>query len=913
MMKLKRIISLALTLAICMSSAAFAATIDEVLDNDFKTQVDYAADIYKYDMDLIGGKTEEVEEEEEIPVEILKHERAAKIMSALGLMSFRDDGFFYEDEILKVNDFCKIVDAIIGMSDEYQTKTNITHKDILDVIIKALGYDYMSEKSIMEKVYRENILDGITYNAEKFATRGDAARLFYNALKTPVMEIASVGNNVSYISSEDNTLLTYVFGLEEIEGLVTGANGVSVYSNKELNKGYIEINRGTFYLDAAVDTTSLLGKKVYGLFDENNEEKILFLAEDVVKQSVVVPFDKIKQNGDVLSWEIDGVKGKANTSSIKNISFNGTAYMGSDMLSEIKSGEGTVLFAASSGSTYDIAVINKYETLVVEKVSARDQKIYFADGRTFNEKSYIDLSEKVNPYICATLNGKTVNPIDFQPGTIISVVANGRGYYRIDASDKYVKGEITEIAGTDSSLGDAYFIKDKYYLVSTGYQKSIDKGAKLPQLELGLSNIYALNALGHISYAGTVADDKAGTVQSTFKYAFLKTIVIEDGFEESAAIRVFTQDGSWNNYNIAKKVVIDGIEKTTFADISSTLTTIQKQVEGTLIRYKLNNKREISFIDTKIMNDEEKNDTDAISLTDEAIDHEVTIEWNKGATFLQKKYGILSDTLIFYQPSDADDESSYSIMKQKDLKTGKATFNFYNVDDFYYASLALYQGKLKPSFPTNDRYFVITSVMNAVNEKGENVYRIKGLDAVSTDEDWVYREYETSTRVFNRTDYRTKNDVDYVPKVGDFVQCSVDGNGKVNGFNPIAVADEMLVDGRDYYMHYYYNYPSQNDYAIGEVMKVDSKRNLVLFRTFNSIETAAPATKVEIGTNANTDTYSAIVDRVVIFDEETKTAEIASVNDLVVANDELLEPGDRIAMFGGWGYVGAVVYRPTTK
>ncbi len=907
MMKLKRIISLALVLAICMSSAAFAATIDEVLDNDFKTQVDYAADIYKYDMDLIGGKVEEEEEEEEIPVEVLKHERAVKIMSALGLMSFRNDGFFYEDEIIKVDDFCKIVDAVLGMSDEYQTKANITHKDILDVIIKALGYDYMSEKSIMEKVYRQNILKGITYNPEKYATRGEVARLFYNALSTPVMEIASAGNNITYTSSEDNTLLTYIFGLEEIEGLVTAANGVGIYSNKELNKGYIEINRGTFYLDTAVDTTSLLGKKVYGLFDANNEEKILFLAEDVVKQSVVVSFDEIKQNGDVLSWEIDGVKGKANISSIKNVSYNGTAYMGSDKLSEIKSGEGTVLFAASSGNTYDIAVINKYETFVVEKASARDNKIYFADGRAFDEKPYIDLSEKVNPYICATLNGKTANPIDFKTGTVVSVVSNGKGYVRIDASDKYVKGEITEIAETDSSLGDALFIKNNYYLVSPSYQESIKNGAKLPQLELGLSNIYALNALGHIAYAGTVANENAGTVQPTFKYAFLKTIAIEDGFEQSIAIRVFTQDGTWNNYTIANKVVIDGIEKTTFADISSALTTIQKQVEGTLIRYKLNTKKEISFIDTKIMNPEEANDADAISLTDEAIDQEVDIEWNKGKTFLQKKYGILSDTLIFYQPSDAEDESNYSIMKQKDLKTGKATFNFYNLDDFHYASLALYQGKLKASFPANDRYFVITSVMNAVNEKGEEVYKIKGLDSVNTAEQWVHKEYETSTKVFSRTDRRTSQEVEYVPKVGDFVQCSVDGNGKVNGLNPLALADEMLVDGRDYYMHYYYNYPSQNDYAIGEVMKAETKRNLVLFRTFNSYLTAAPTTAVQIGTN--TDTYSAQVNRVVIFDSATQTAEIASLNDLVAANDDLFEPGDRIAMFGGWGEVGAVVYR----
>lgn len=870
-MRFKRIISITLILAFCMSSVAFgAANIADVLDAEYKSQINYKDDVFKYDMDLIAKPDDEEEVVEEIPAEVLKHERAVKIVTALGLMKYRDDAF-NEDEILKTGDFCIIVDAILGMSDEYQTKTNITHKDVLDVIIKALGYEYMSEKSIMNKVYRENILNGISYNPEKYVSRGEMAQLLYNALNTPVMDIAAAGKKIVYTSSEDNTLLALLFGVEEIEGLVTAANGINLYSNKELKENYIEINRGSFLLEDGVDTTTLLGKKVFGLVEIEEGDKVIFLAEDNYKQSVLVPFDEIKDNGSSLSWNFNGIKGKAYVSSIKNILYNGTAYAGNAKLSEIASGEGTILFISSNGNNYDAAIINKYETFVVERVSARDEKIYIADGLTFNGKRYIDLSENVNPYVSITLNGKSAKATDLGQGYVISVLANQNGYVQIDASNKTVRGEIEEVMETESSLGEAYLIKDKFYLVSSAYNNARKNGAKIPAIELRLESTFKLNALGHIAYIGDV--------DSAFKYAILKTVAVaEEGLDESIGIRIFTQDNKWNNYTLAKQVVIDGVKYSSFNEIKTILKSIEAETKNTIIRYKLNTSKQISFIDTKVFNeDEEGSDIESISLGVENLS--TSIEWNKGKTLPGTKYGILETALIFFQPEDLTAEEEYKVMKQKDLKQQEGvTLNLYNLDDFFYSDLVVFQGKSVGSFPDGHRYMVVTKVMNSTNEKDEDVYVIEAYDALDTGEGWQIMKYTTTPDFVKR-----HPDI----KKGDFGRRTFDANGKLSDFKYLAREDSMMAD--DYYMHDSLKYENANDYIIGKAIKADAAKELLLFESYT------------YKGNSTTDLFSVSVGRVLIYDTKTKTAEIATLNDV--------SPDDRVAMFGGWGEVGVVVYR----
>lgn len=870
-MKFNKVISLAMVAALSVSSVAYAK-IDDILDKEFQEEVNYADDIYKYDLGLIGSP--ELDVEEEVPVEVLKHERSARIVSALGLITYRSDGFFYENEVLNIADFCTIAEAILGTSRDYEGKTEITHKNALDMIIKALGYDYMDEKSIMSKIYREDVLKGLSYKPEKYITRGEMARLLYNALNTPVMEIASIGNYASYESSDKITLLYHCFGLEEIEGLVTGADGISIYANKKLPENTLEINRGAYIHTDKVDTTNLLGKKVYGLYDAKETEKITFLAEDYVEQSVLVPFDKLETNGKTLSWDFDGKRGRVDSSVIKTVNLNGVAHVGSSKLSELTSGEGTVLLVASDGFNIDTAVINKYETFIVDRVSFLDEKLYFKDNLKFTltGNTYIDINKYVNPNICVTLNGKTAKLEDLQPGFVVSVLANGNGYVRIEASDLAIEGDIEEIAEGHETLGKVYLIDDEYYAISSLYEASRKSGAKLPEIKLGLKGVFLISALGHIAYVGDVA--------SVHKYALGKKIFTEEKkINGKIGIRLFGQNGKWENYYFANKVTVDGKVLKSFSEIKSALLADLTASQGAIVRYKLNSKKEISFFDTKIQNPEEANDVESMR---EVFTTPLTeLAWNKGKTLPGSKYSITEDSLIFYLPEDIEDEAEYKIVAQKNLTSGShVTFTLYNTDDFYSSNLVLYRGVAAKSFPDNSKQFLVTKVARAMDANGDDIYVITGLDAIASgvDKGWKEKKYTTTKAI-------AKEFPDL--KAGDLCHRNFDANGRLNALKFVTRSADMMKD--DFYLYDSLSQSQRSDYLIGRIAKIDAKTGKVL------IESNSP------GGGGSVETYPVHVRVFAIYDSVTKTAQDATHNDV--------GPGDRIVVYGGWGEVNGVVYR----
>ncbi len=868
MMKFNKVISLVITAAISISSVAYAK-IDDVLDKEFKEEVNYADDIYKYDLGLIG--TPELDIEEEVPVEMLKHERSAKIVSALGLITYRSDGFFYENEVLSVDDFCTIAEVILGTSHDYEGKTEITHKNALDMIVKALGYDYMDEKGIMSKVYREDVLKGISYKPEKYITRGEMARLLYNAFNTPVMELKSAGDYGYYESTDDMTLLYQCFGLEEIEGLVTGADGISIFANKKLPENTVEINRGSYIHTDKVDTINLLGKKVYGLYDAKETEKITFLAEDNVEQSVLVPFDKLETNGKTLSWDFDGKRGRVNSSVIQTVTVNGVTHVGSSKLSELLSGEGTVLLVASDGVNIDTAVINKYETFVVDRVSSLDEKIYLKDELEFNGNTYIDINRHINPNVCITLNGKSAKVEDIQPGFVISVLTNGNGYVRIEASDAVVDGTIEEVAEGHDTVGEVFLIDEEYYAVSSLYEASRKKGAKLPELKLGLNGVFLISALGHIAYAGDM--------EAVHKYALGKKVFSDEkGVSGKIGIRLFGQNGKWENYYFANKVTVDGKVLDSFSEIKAAILADPTASQGAIVRYKLNSKKEISFFDTKIENTEEAGDVESMK---EVFTTPLTeLAWNKGKTLPGSKYSITEDSLIFYLPEDIEDEGEYKVMAQKNLTSGShVTFTLYNTDDFYSSSLVLYRGAAAKSFPDNSKQFLITKVARATDANGDDIYVLTGLDAIAsgTDKGWKEKRYTT-----------TKAIVKEFPdlKAGDLCHRNFDANGRLNALSFVTRATDMMKD--NFYKYDSLSQSQRSDYLIGKIAKIDAKTGKVL------IESNSPG-------GGSVETYPVNVRVFAIYDSTTRTAQDATPNDV--------GPGDRIVVYGGWGEVNGVVYR----
>ncbi len=863
MKKINKVIALATALILLLSITAFATVEEDMaqIELEVKQEINYIEDIYKYDLSL--AKQEEKEEEEKvIEKEVLKYSKAVGIVDALGLIKKNSLGFFREDEVLSIEDFLEIADKLIGFSYDYEELKFVTHDTALRLVMRAAGYDFLpTDAKMMEMAYRLDILDGVQYNAEKYVTRGEMAQLLYNVLSTEVAELMSASSSLSIFgTTEDNTLLQQIYGYEIVEGIVTGANGIDIYENRKVPENTIELDRVSFWYDnKEITTNTLFGHQVYALIETNNNNKIVFIEIDESEEFVTVPFNDINSSGSTIAWENEDGDGRVRTSNISYVVVNGRTYTGNSAFSELNSGEGTISFAKTSGNYYDIAIINKYETYKVNRYSEYDQKLYFADNRTYNGYNYINAEDKQYEFINVIIDGKAAKISDITDKHIVSIFDDGNHFIQIEASSANVSGKISEMYDEDT-VG----INDKIYGISPSYEKAIENGAKLQPVSIGMEGTFNLNVIGNIAYV-TVENGQ-------YKYAVVKKMgTIKSPLGGTIAIRMFDENAEWVETSLSQKVVIDGKKYTDYESAANYVASFGEDIDGTIIRYKLNGDGYITFLDTKKQTSYESNDFDAMTEV-EGEPWEGTIEWTQGTTLNNSRYKLKEGAKIFYVPDEVDDEDRYSVMEQKDLVNGtKATLVLYNPDKFLCSKIAIFSGKPTGTF-SDKKIFLVTNVRNATDEKGRDVFVLKGLDGeiYAADKKFVEKTYVTT--------YEMAKQYPNI-KSGDTFRRNIDGNGRIDAISYLMTAAEVATRPDTFN-------------GLATINKYDD--------VWGTIELVSPEDGMAL-VSVDGETHSFFPECVAVFDCKNKIGESISISDI--------QPGDRAQIFGDWARDSVVVYR----
>ena len=862
MKKFNKITALTTALTLLLSTIAFATVEEDMakLEAETKKDLNYIEDVYRYDLSLT--KQEEKEEEVKVEIEVLKNGKAVGIVDALGLIKKNSLGFFREDEVLSVKDFLSIADKLIGYNYDYESAQVVTHDMALRLGMKALGYDFLdTDAQITEKAYRLKILDGITFNAEKHITRGEMAQLLYNVLNADVVELMNASDSrLNFETTDGATLMHRVYGYEMIEGLVTGANGIDIYENRSVPENTVELDRlGFWYDETKIETNNLFGHKVYGLIDTNNKNELVFIEIDESEDFVTVSFNDIVDSGSYISWKNEKGSGKVKTGNINRVVVNGITYMGNSYLREIDECEGTISFTKSERGNYDIAIINKYETYKVNRYSERDQKLYFEDGREYDGYNYIDAGDSGYEFVNVLVEGKPADIKDITGNHMVSVFSNESNFIQIEATSATVEGKISEMYD-----GDTVVINEKTYGISPDYQNAIDSGAKFAPITLGMEATFRLNTIGNICYVGETEEQ--------YKYAIIKKVgTISSTFGSSICIRMFNESGDWIEGYLANKVTIDGKKYTDVEAANTYIESITESIAGTIIRYKLNSDGKISFLDTKNSTSYEQDDIDKLS---EVHTWNGTIEWTKGLTLNDSKYMLKEGATLFYVPEEADDEDEYSVMKQSSLTNGtSATLVLYNTDEYFCSSIAIFSGKASASIG-DTKSFLVTKVRYVTDDKGREIFELKGLDSVTDGKDagWVEKTYTTTPAIAKQ-----------YPNIkpGDFIQRDFDSNGSINAANIIMTAADAAVKSETFL---YLATANHWDNVWGRIEKVSPETGRALI-------------------SVNGEVYSFKAQVTAIFDCKTKTAENVTLSDI--------QPGDKAQIFGMWGSDLVVVYRNT--
>ncbi len=894
MKKTYRIISLALALIFLLQFSSLATNLEDVekkLEEKINNEINYMDDVYKYDLSLTDDANDlpaEVVDEKEV----FKYYKADKIAVALDLIKLGQGNKFDEEKILTVNEFLNITSKLGADVSKFEGIEAVTQGTAMRMLLDVIGFDSEDNKKIIRFISDIHLFKGIKYNPEKFMTRGEMAQLIYNTLSQNRIQVLAVGEKLVYEQIEGDTLLKHIFNLTEIEGLLNAADGMNIFANKNLRSNEIEINRYSYMLEEGASAGNLLGSNVFALVDatDTSYKKVAFLDKDPEDESAVISFSDIESIANKrIQYYDEGEKKNISIGGVTKYLFNGNSQSG-NINSTLLTGEGVIVVNNSNKLNTGVAVIKKYDTFVIDRASSLDEKIYLKDGLLYKGSNSINVEKSSTIVKSYYKNGKPAVVSDLKAGDVINVFSVDGRFIQIEASTDTVSGKIT--AKTSTTV----FIDDKEYYVSDLYDLAKQKGAKLPDLTIGLESDFALTHLGSIAY---FADYSSG-----FSYGVMKKYGKGgSSLNKKAYVRIFNTDSEWADYPLTDNATVDGkkmnadqaIAHLDAAEANFVITNATKlndkgelkdgmhfdSLYYSMVRYKANSDGEIKFLDTIATNVEENTDIDALVESEywDGSNGQFTIDWTKGDNLRGTSYSISKNALIFFVPDDKDDEEEYKLYKQSDLLSGNtAKFIFYNADDYFVSDVILYSGDARGGSFINTDQFIINSVLKGVDKNGSDIFILKGLQSSLTE----------GNKGFNPTTYRTtasicKNWPDLAS--GDLLHLNLDSNGNVYQLDRMMRAS--LKDSG----------PTLAEYP-GKAINAKIGEDELIYGTVISCDPVRGMVRV-MTSNGNDWSFNARI--TAIYDSAKKEAVNASLDDVTA--------GDKIYLRGGYRRVSAIVYR----
>ncbi len=850
-----RITALVIALFCFSNMLVFASPVRDGLSAEMQEEVDYMGDVYKYDMSL----TEDVEADAPVveEAEVFNYYKADKIALTLGLMKLKE-GKFREETILSAEDFALIAKGLNLPEGDYASVEAVTHEAALGMLVRALGFDLDDDAGFLRFVSNNDLIDGITYNAVKHISRGEMAQLVYNALSADLLKLESIGANTHYEQQSGETLLGKVFELTEISGIVTAANGMNIYANKKMDDEEIEIDRLTYRLGDGVTAAGLIGHSVFALADisDGSRNELVMLEADPYDKAVEVTFDDVLSfNGKKLTY-MDGDKEKTySVSTPEYILLNGESKIDLKFTEDIFEGEGTLTLNSDSETSF--AIVNKYTTLVADRVSMLSDKIYFRDKLLLDGKDYVSIAEDELTMIIRK-NGVEVSASDLVSGDILNIMYVPGKFLAIEASDASVEGKIEAIK--DGNL----IIDGQEYYITPSYNAAIKNGADLPSPDIGLESEFLLTHLGSVAYVSSFSRG--------YQYGVLGNFGISGGLEKNMGFRIFTQKSEWSNFSMADKAVVDGVSMTK-DEAFAYLDGIRSVIKYNPVRFRVVGE-ELRGIDTVNMLPEEAGDVDALIESHrwgpafDPVKYPFTTDWRKGLNLRNSTYSVTDDAKIFYIPDDVDDEEEYKFYRQSDIPAD-STVNLilYNADEYFTSDIAVYTGTSQGGTFVNTQNFIVTGVSDAVDKNDNLIYVLEGNQS----------SINEGNKGYNKTKYTTTANIrkNNTIAAGDLIHINLDSNGNVYQMDKLMSVSDL------------------NNSEFCEQIGYDE-------RTFGTVVSADPSRDL-LKVTCEGVPYSYYIRAIGIYDVKKKTATTATLDDV--------QPGDKVYFRGGYRMVLAMIYR----
>ncbi len=665
----------------------------------------------------------------------------------------------------------------------FYPENTITYQEALKILVATLGYTISAEESGGYPVgyniiaNRLNITNNIDLKYEDTINRGTASILLFNILDTEVISQTTFGNKNNRYQKGQNTILSLYHNIFKIQGLLTDVNGMSVISDS-FHKNKVVISDEEYSIgDYPMD--NLLGHKIDAYIKFDKENVVLFAKPQLDSDEIILSpsnFYAIENNAILYTDEYGNDK-KINFTDNTRVLYNGRYLTRMALLDNFEFTSGFIkIISHPYNNSADVILIDDYKTYHI----SADSKI----GYSITDK----LSGTVDLHLDKAENIKVERygeNIDFSPEL------------------RVYKDDILQIATSNDGTISKVFITNNKLSGKLNFISLEDKTCKIDLNEYRLSKCFNFNLLknylGKHSVAYTDINGLIYTIEGldhSTQYGYLVRTANNNPFNSSGKLKIITQSGTADVYNINEYTKMNG-EKTTVSSILN--------LDNKLIRFTA--KSDNTIINIEIA------DTLSASVGNDAFSLNYISDSSKyygeNMRLFESIYQLNSDTKIFVLPENKEKIEDYKVQNYSYLITNKNyKVSLYDVKDDYSIGAAVIDlaGSEARTLENSDPIGIITDIENihdkdgnlclavSVIVNGENKYiYFDSLGGKDVTDNWIdnYKARDTSN---GNNPFH----------IGEVLQYYMDSESHCKYFKMLLTND--IIKSNQYYERHLYDY-----------------------------------------------------------------------------------------------------------
>jgi hypothetical protein len=661
----------------------------------------------------------------------------------------------------------------------------VTYADTAMALVKALGYEpYVSAKGSNAYEYINFAMQigiKLTGKSDRDAlTYGDVIHLLFSALDVSILEPnASSSGKIEYTNSTGKTPLSAWRDIYVTQGILYNfENGTASISVSSIGENSARIGN-ELYSIGEVNAAEFLGYAVKGYYygGNNTPENELVSVIPLRGKNEITSIDAediVIYKDNVLTVNNGKRTKKYDISPDTDIIYNGEAvsYENRDKALNIDCGS-VLINKVNFEGVNSVVIVTAYENYVVGAIDKDKQIVY--DKLDNNRK--LDLLGDNSSIKFTETNGNIINFESLKIGDVLTVAASlGSKRIEVIRSNQKISGNISE-RGEEGTKDEYIKVDGTIYYVAKNYR---DSKAKRPNLNAPVS--VALDACGKVA-------DISDVDMSGYTIGILKSAVInEDLIPERLYMKIFNRDGKMKSYEAIDRVVIDNYRTKTAEEAINCLESVTGISVYQPIRYLLNSEGKVSNIDTTYYNEAAGESEQSLRYIWRSYDNEYKTRgygtdiqymyWankNFGRKFFAGQWATL---MKLPRQNTAEDKF---FVTESEWVSGR----YYYVDalavgrDNFCADVVIQYYDAAEGSTTGQtiRYGLVTEVVYAVDDDGDNAYRISYIDSYGGGTRTMFVDRNCSIK--EAASVKPDDTNTYRISEGDFVSFSTDVAGMI--------------------------------------------------------------------------------------------------------------------------------------